>query len=793
MIKNYFKTAWRNLIKSKGYSAINIGGLAIGMAVAMIIGLWIWDELSYDKYHKNYDRIAQVMQHQTFNGEVGTQTANPAVMAPEIRRRFGSDFKYVLQSSWNFQHTLTLGEKKLLKAGSFFEPGVADMLSLKILQGTGNGLNDPYSIMLSESVATAYFGKGEAVGKTLKLDNKTDVKVTAVYEDLPYNTSLRDVTYLLPWKLYLILNPWIEKMETPWGSNFTQTFAQINDNADMQKVSAKIRNVKLDRTATDDRRYNPIVFLQPMKKWHLYGDFKNGINTGGRIQYVWLFGIVGLFVLLLACINFMNLSTARSEKRAKEVGVRKAIGSDRRQLIMQFFSESFLIVLIAFIFSIVTAGLLLPLFNEVADKKLTVPFSNPFFWLASLAFCIFTGLIAGSYPALFLSSFQPVKVLKGTFRVGRFASVPRKVLVVLQFSVSVILIIGTIVVYRQIQHAKNRPIGYNKESLVTFGVNDAIHNKYEALRTELKASNAIVEMTESTSPTTGVWNTNGGFKWEGKDPALAVDFPNSGVTPEYGKVIGWQIKEGRDFSREYLTDTAAFILNESAAKFIGFKDPVGKTIFWENKPYTVIGIVKDMLIESPYQPVRAAMFHCTYGEENIITLKINPKLAPSTALSKIENIVRKYDPATVFEIKFVDEDFAKKFGDEERIGKLATMFAVLAVLISCLGLFGLASFVAEQRTKEIGIRKVIGASVFNLWSLLSKDFLLLVIISCVIAVPLAWYGMYKWLEKYDYKTGISWWIFAAAIIGSLLITILTVSFQAIKAALSNPVKSLRTE
>ena len=535
------------------------------------------------------------------------------------------------------------------------------------------------------------------------------------------------------------------------------------------------------------------MFLQPMKNWHLRADFKNGINTGGRIQYVWLFGIVGLFVLLLACINFMNLSTARSEKRAKEVGVRKAIGSDRSQLIAQFFSESFLVVIVAFILALILVIIFVPFFNDVADKKLSLLWTNPVFWISGLLFCLFTGLVAGSYPALYLSSFQAVKVLKGTFRVGRFASIPRKVLVVMQFSVSVMLIIGTIVVYRQIQHAKNRPVGYNKESLVTNGINDVLHGKYEALRNELKSSNVVVEMTQSTSPTTEVWNTNGGFNWEGKDPNQAVDFPNCGVTPEYGKVIGWKIKEGRDFSRDFATDSAAFILNESAVKFIGLKDPVGKTITWEDKPFKVIGVVKDMLTESPYQPIRAAMYHCTYEQGNVIIMKINPKLSPNVALGKIENIFKKYDPAAAFDFKFVDEDFVKKFGDEERIGKLASVFAGLAVFISCLGLFGLASFVAEQRTKEIGIRKVVGASVFNLWQLLSKDFVLLVIIACIIAAPVAWYGMDQWLQKYDYKAAISWWIFAAAIAGSLLITIFTVSFQAIKAAMSNPVKSLRTE
>jgi len=793
MILNYFRVAWRNLIKSKGYSAINIGGLALGMSVAIMIGLWIWDELSYDKYFKNYDKIAQVMQHQNFNGEIGTQEANPAVMAGEIRSKYGSDFKYVLQSSWNFQHTLALGEKKLLKSGSFFEPQVTEMLSLKMLRGSRNGLKDPHSIILSSSVAKAFFGNDDPINKTLRIDNKYDVKVTGVYEDIPYNSSFREVTYLMPWELYIIQSPWIQKMENPWGSNFTQTFAQITDNANFETVSKKIAKVKFNALDKEERRYNPVVFLHPMSKWHLHSDFKDGKIIGGRIQYVWLFGIIGFFVLLLACINFMNLSTARSEKRAKEVGVRKAIGSARWQLIVQFFSESFLVVLLAFVLAIVIVFLALPFFNELADKKLSLLWRYPFFWIMGLSFSLFTGIVAGSYPALYLSSFQPVKVLKGTFQAGRYASLPRKVLVVLQFAVSVMLFIGTIIIYQQIQHARNRPVGYNKESLVTLSSNETLHKRFDVLREELKRKNLVVELTESTSPTTAVYNTNGGFDWEGKDPNQAVDFPNSGVTYEFGKVIGWKIKEGRDFSRDYAADSAAFILNESAVKFIGLKNPVGSIIKWENKPYTVIGVVKDMLVQSPYAPIRGMMYHLSMEEENVFIMKINPKLSASQAIASIENVFKQFDPATAMEFKFVDEDFDKKFGDEERIGKLASVFAVLAVVISCLGLFGLASFVAEQRTKEIGIRKVVGATIFNLWTLLSKEFVILVLIACVLAIPLAWYGMYQWLQKYDYRTDIHWWIFAIAVFGALTITILTVSFQAIKAAMANPVNALRSE
>ncbi len=795
MIKNYFKIAFRNLLKNLGYSFINIAGLATGMAVAMLIGLWIWDELTFNKYHENYDRIAQVWQHNIYNGNVGSQTANPYPMAEEIRNNFGSDFKYVLQSSWTFTHILTVGEKKFNKDGNYFEPAVTEMLSLKMLRGTRDGLKDPYSILLSESVAKAYFGDADPMNQVMRMDNKVDVKVTGVYEDLPYNSTFRNMGYILPWELYLITNEWIKKMKDPWGSNFTQTFAQLADQADMEKVSAKIKNVKFNKLKDeDDKKYKPEVFLHPMSKWHLYSEFKNGQNIGGRIEFVWLFGVIGVFVLLLACINFMNLSTARSEKRAKEVGIRKSIGSMRSQLIGQFFSESLVVALLAFIVSLLLVQLALPMFNQVADKKLSLLWSNPLFWLVGIGFSMLTGIIAGSYPALYLSSFQPVKVLKGTFRAGRLASIPRQVLVVLQFTVSVTLIIGTIVVFRQIEFAKDRPIGYDRNGLINiFQSTPDIHKHFEAVRTELKNSGAVTEMTEAGSPTTQVWNTNGGFDWKGKDPGLAVDFPNNGVTYEYGKTVGWTFKDGRDFSRDHATDSSTFVINEAAAKFLGFKNPIGEVLNWNSKPFTIIGIIKDMVIESPYEPIRPSLFHISKDEENVIIIKLNQAAGSKESIEKVKAVFNKYNPASPFEYKFVDQEYARKFQDEERIGKLASFFAILAVFISCLGIFGLASFVAEQRTKEIGVRKVMGASVFNLWGMLSRDFIVLVVVSLFIAMPVAYYFMSAWLLKYEYRTGIAWWIFAMAGMGALLITLFTVSYQSIKAALANPVNSLRSE
>ncbi len=793
MFKNYFKIALRNLVKNKVSSIINIGGLAVGMAVAMLIGLWIYDELSFDKQFKNHKQIAQVIQNVSNNGEKDTWHNVPFPLGEELRKSYAGDFKNVIMTTGAGDHILSFNEKKLTTSGGYFEPGVVEMLSLDMLKGTGNGLKDPSSILLSKSSAKAFFGNDDPIGKVLKIDNNLTVGVAGVYEDLPTNSSFAEVNFIAPWELFATSND-LKSNTNPWRCNCYTSYAQVADNADMNKVSAKIKDVKIKKVNKDEVFHKPQLFLFPISKWHLYSEFKNGINTGGRIQYVWLFGIIGVFVLLLACINFMNLSTARSEKRAKEVGIRKSIGSLRLQLIFQFFCESLLVVALAYVLSLVLVFLALPFFNDVSGKKMSIMWSNPFFWLLGVGFSIITGLISGSYPALYLSSFKPVKVLKGTFKAGRFAAVPRKILVVLQFTVSVTLIIRTIVVFSQIQFAQNRPIGYSRDGLIKVPmITGEIHNHFDVVKNELLKTGAVSEMSESGSPTTEVWSTNSGFEWKGKDPGLAVDFPNIEVSYDYGKTIGWQFLDGRDFSKDFLTDSTGFVLNETAVKFMGLKNPVGETVSWDGTPFKVIGVIKDMIVESPYAPVRPTLFHLSKDQGNIVLLKITSKTSARDALAKIETVFKKYNPEQPFEYQFVDEDYAKKFGNEKRIATLASFFAILAIFISCLGLFGMASFVAEQRTKEIGVRKVLGASVFGLWRLLSKDFVVLVIISLLIAIPLAYYLMHGWLDNYQYRTKISWWIFAVSGAGAILITLLTVSHQAIKAAIANPVKSLRSE
>jgi len=799
MLKNYLKIAWRNLINHKVYSIINIGGLALGMAVTLIIGLWIQDELSHNNYFVKKEKIAQVFQSQTFNGETGTGPAIPRPLEKALRDGYEDNFKHLVMSSWNISRYLKYKDKSLSKTGNFMQREAPEMLDLKVLKGEKDGLRELNSVMLSESVAQALFGNEEPIGKTVKVNNQYDVMVSAVYEDIPFNNSFHDAEFLMSWDKMIATQEWIKNAEDQWGNNSFQMFVQIADNTTMDRVTEAILNVKKNLNE-DTAEFNPQIFLFPMKDWYLRSNFDNGKQSGGRIKYVWLFGIIGAFVLLLACINFMNLSTARSEKRAKEVGIRKSIGSRRDQLINQFLSESFIVVLFSFIVAVIIVMLSLNGFNDLSKKEISFPWTNSVFWLSSLIFILFTALVAGSYPALYLSSFKPVDVLKGSFKAGKYAGLPRKILVILQFTVSVAFIIGTVIVMQQINHAKNRPVGYDKEGLVqipTFSQDFA--GKYDLMRSEFLNSNAVIEMSASSSPTTQIWSNRSGFDWDGKPEGFQEDLAWTDVTPEYAKSLGMKVVDGRDFSREFATDSNAVLLNRTAVKYMGIKDPVGKFLKDDdeenpNPPLKIIGVVEDMITQSPYEAVKQGVYVLDkHGNSSFYNLRLNPNQSASQNLTIIESVFKEHFPDLPFEYDFVDTEYGEKFASEERIGTLSGIFTALAILISCLGLFGLTSFVAEQRTKEIGVRKVLGATVFGVWRMLSKDFLKLVIISCFIAVPIAYYVMNGWLQDYPYHVLLEWWVFAMAVIGAMLVTVVTVSFQAIKAANSNPVKSLRTE
>jgi hypothetical protein len=796
MITTYIKIALRHLAKNIGYSFLNMGGLAVGLAVAMLIGLWIWDELSFNKNYANYTQIARVLENQTYNGEIGTLWAAVPPVGNALRAQYGHDFKHVLMASHPQRTILSTGEKKLIKSGYYFEPGVTDMLSLHMLSGTRKGLQELHSILLSQSLAKAFFGGADPVGKVLKMDNNQAVTITGVYEDIPQNADFSNMLFIAPWSLYISSNSWIQ--QDAWWQNGFQAYVQLADHADIASISAKIRDLKKKAVTGEEAQAKPELFLFPMAKWHLYADFENGISTSGRIQFVWLYGMIGMFVILLACINFINLTTARASIRAKEVGIRKAIGSYRSQLIGQFLSESMVGVAFAFIGSLLLVQLLLPLFNDVAGKQLFMPWTHPGFWLIGIGFSMFTGLLAGSYPAFYLSAFKPVKALKGTFQPGRFAATPRKVLVVVQFTVSIILIIGTLVVFRQVRFAKDRPVGYDRNGLVMIETpTNEIHDHISAVRDELKKAGVIVELSESLNPMTGMSFSASGYDWGGNSSNPELSFGTVYIDHTFGKTVGWQFKEGRDFSRELATDSTGIVLNESAVRQMALQDPVGKTIrqtaYGNTEVYHVLGVIKDMLMESPYEPVTPTIYKINPGKGNFANIRIHPHISASEALGKIEAVFKKYSPSAPFAYTFIDEAYAIKFIEEERVGKLATLFACLAIFISCLGLFGLALFTAQQRIKEIGVRKVLGASVIDVWLLLSKDFVWLVLVALLIAMPVSYLLMSRWLENYTYRSSIGPWIFFLSGIGALLIAVCTVSYQAIKAALNNPVKSLRNE
>ncbi len=795
MFRNYLTIAWRNLIRNKVYSAINIGGLAVGMAVAMLIGLWVYDELSYNKYHQNYDRIAQLSQFVTFDGKKSYYDVLPIPLAVELRSKY-TDFKAISLSKPG-SAILSAGDNQFTKTGRYVEPDFLDMMSMKLIDGTTQGLADVNSILLSKSVADALFGTANPLNKLVKINDKASVRVTGVYEDFPKNSTFNDALFLAPWSLFLATNEWARNSADKWDDNSFQLFVQLTEGTSVEKVSAKIKDIRMKRE--NPPPYKPEFFLHPMAKWHLYADFREGVNTGGLIQFVWLFGLVGSFVLLLACINFMNLSTARSQKRAKEVGIRKVVGSVRTQLIVQFLSESLLVVGLSFCLALLLVQVSLPSFSEVADKQLALPWFSPGLWLLGFAFCLLTGLIAASYPALYLSSFQPIRVLKGIWSgAGRWTTVPRKVLVVFQYAVSVSLIIGTLIVLRQIQFAKDRPAGYSRASLIEIPMSTpALYGHYDPLQADLLGTGAVVQMSESHGSITVDYGGTTNLQWAGKAPDEFPLLMGNHITHDFGKTVGWQVVTGRDFSKAFTTDSSAVVLNESAWKLIGggaqSKNPIGVVVTSNGKPYHVIGIVSDFIKNTPFAPVSPSFFILDYKAVDVVNLKLAAHLPTAKALDQVAAVFRKYNPEAPFEYTFVDDEYAKKFENEERIATLAGFFAILAIFISCLGLFGLASFMAEARTKEIGVRKVLGASVLNLWGLLSKDFVVLVVIAFVIATPIAWYFLNNWLQQYQYRTEISWWIFAVSGAGALIITLLTVSFQSIKAALMNPVKSLRSE
>jgi ABC-type antimicrobial peptide transport system permease subunit len=616
-----------------------------------------------------------------------------------------------------------------------------------------------------------------------------------VYADIAHHSAFANVEFVAPLSLFVSANPWTKVALTDWGYDFMEIYLQLKDGVEAGRLSASLRNITLDKMKDNPlgAAYHPQVFLHPMRRWHLYGDFRNGVNVGGKIQFVWLFGTIGFFVLLLACINFMNLATARSERRAREVGVRKAMGSRRGQLVLQFYCESMVLAFVAFVVAAGLVVLALPFFNILADKQIV------FGWVgvaAGFGFALFTGLLAGSYPAIYLSSFQPVRVLKGVFKAGSRAAVPRRVLVVLQFTVSVLLIIGTLVVYRQIQFAKDRAVGYDPGGLLSMTIHSAGFEKHvETVRQELLRTGMVADAAIGSSSATVIWDIWTGYNWRGKDPAVNGQFTSIDVSPTYGRTLGWKFVEGRDFSPGVVTDSSSVVINEAAVAFMGFKHPIGERITDANgRVLTVIGVIRNVVMSSPYERVEQAMY--TLGSDysrTFLFIKLRPGASMEAALAAVQQAFQRVMPAEPFDYRFVDDEYAAKFAAEVRVGKIAGFFALFALFISALGIFGMASFMAEQRRKEIGVRRVLGGSVVQIWGLLSKEFVALVGLSFLIGGPLGYFAMHRWLEGYVYHAGIPWWVFVVTGGGVLVITMVTVSWQGVRAALMNPVVALRSE
>jgi putative ABC transport system permease protein len=790
MIKHYFKISLRNLEMNKTMSFINIAGLAAGMAIALLISLWVWNELSFDHYHRRYRSIAQAIDVQMFNGEASASEAIAIPLANALRTQYSGKFKHVVLAFPNYTHSLAFGDIKVSASGTWVDPLLPDVFTFEMISGDRNTLSDPSSALINQSLATALFGNQDPIGKNITLDNSAILKIGGVFKDFPENTTFHGTSIFLPWDKALTVLPWLKDNLTRWDSKFWKLFVEMNDRIDIEKTSAEIKDIAKPFI----KEGNEQILLHPMSKWHLYNEFLNGRQSAGRLRLVWLFAIIGVFVLLLACINFMNLSTARSGTRAKEVGIRKAIGSTRGQLIGQFMGEALLVSFAGFILALALAQLSLPSFNEIAHKEISIPYGSPVFWGLTLLSLIFTGVLAGCYPSFFLSAFPAVKVLKGSFKAGRYASLPRKILITVQFTVSIVLIIGTIIVYRQIQYAKDRPSGYDRGGLITVSMNtpEIYGAPYNRLRSELLQTGVVADMAESAFNTTEAARSDNGYSWKGKDPQVVALITAVGGTHDYGKTIGWKIKEGRDFSREYPSDSTSIIINESMAKLTGMRQPAGEMIRFDGKDHLIIGVVHDMITQSPYAHAEPTIYYLTYTENNILFVKLRPTSSIHDAISRIEPVFRRFNPG-IFEYHFVEDEYARKFDNEAQIGQLAFVFTLFALFISCLGLFGLASFTAEQRRKEIGIRKVLGASLLNLWALQLRGFVILVILSLLIASLVVYLLMNKWLRNYEYHTSISWWIFILAGIWTLAITVSTVSYQSIKAAMANPVKSLRAD
>jgi putative ABC transport system permease protein len=789
MIRNYFKITLRNLLKSKTFSGINVLGLALGMACSLMIMLWIRDERAVDAFHANKDQLYRIYMREYFSGKVQGVIWTPGPLAEELKKSV-PEIEMSTPFSWTIQQTFSVGSKIHKEATNWASGDFFKMFSYKLLQGTPEAaLRDRGSIAISRDMAEAFFGSPEAaIGKAIRYDNRKEMTVSAVFENVGANSSLK-FDCLMTWDAYVDDNGWAKD----WGNTDPLTFFKLRKDADPAKVETKMRRL-LDKTNRDGGKpYKTQLAMQPFHEYYLNSNIKDAKMDGGRIEYVQLFSFVAVFILLIACINFMNLATARSSRRAKEVGVRKVVGAMRSMLAGQFMGEALLIAGLSAALAVVLVALLLPAFNSLTSKQMVLPWSEPLFWGVIAGLLAATGLLAGSYPALFLSSLNPVRILKGALKFDSRSVWVRQGLVVFQFGLSVILIVGMIVIYRQVGFVQNKNLGFDRENLVYFPIEGELFNKFDLLKEQLTQVPGIKQVSHMTATPASNSNGTDGITWPGSDPNNQVRFTPVGVGYDFTKTMNLRMTDGRDFSKSFPTDSSGVIVNETAVKVMGLKDPVGREINWGKTKVRIVGVLKDFHFQSLHNAIRPLIAYLGARQpQGSVVVRIQAGKTPET-LAAMERICKKLNPNVPFTYAFTDQEYARQYQSEQVVGKLAGYFASLAIFISCLGLFGLAAFTAEQRTKEIGVRKVLGASIAGIVGLLSRDFLRLVVMAIVLASPVAWYIMRQWLQGFAYQIDIEWWMFALAGIIAVLIAVFTISFQSIRAAMVNPVRSLRSE
>lgn len=785
MIRNYLKIALRNLLKNKVYSFINITGLALGMACSLMIMLWVQDEVAMDAFHTNSTRLYRVMENQYYSGKIETYASTPGILAENIVKDI-PEIEKASQFLWEEAPLFTVGNNFDKEKGRYVQGDFLTMFSFKLEKGDAKtALKRPDGVVISKKLAQKYFSNQDPLGKTIRIDGKEDVMVTGVLQELPKQTSIK-FDFLMSFDRWLKNNNWAKE----WGNNGPRCYVLLSKNASLAKVNAKIKGY----IKSKNKDSNVELFLQSFPESYLYSNWDSGKQNGGRIEYVQIFSIIAIVILAIACINFMNLATARSVKRAKEVGVRKVVGAAKTILIGQFIGEAILIAFFALLFSIFIVFLLLPIFNTLTEKQLSLNFADPSFLLILLAFTLLTGLVAGSYPALFMSSLNPVVVLKGALKFKPSATYFRKGLVVFQFCLSIILIVGMIIVYRQIEYIQTKNIGFNRENLLYLPLEGDLAKNFATFKQELQNQPGIKSVTCSQSTPLEVGSSTQGVSWPGKDTTQLLLFANNAISYDYIKTMGIKLIDGRDFGPEYGTDTTNYLINEASAKKMGYKDPVGKEMTMWGRKGTIVGLMKDFHYNTLHAAIEPLILRLQPKTENwgVVIVRTEPGQTPK-AIASTEKVFKRFNSNFPFNYLFADQEYANQYKSENVVSKLSNYFAFLAIFISCLGLFGLAAFTAEQRTKEIGVRKVLGATIFNLVGMLSLDFIKLVLIATLIAFPVAWYFLKNWLEKYAYRIEIQWWYFALAAIAAVVIALLTVSSQAIRASLMNPVKSLKSE